>query len=300
MTAATLWSCAPCKINTTVLAVESISLSAEVAAIVHQHSGNEYPTLIAVPGAAPRMRLKTFFHDAWTLIGGGVLRATVLEMYLAKFTSLARDTGAAHTKIALASSAVAAIYISGASVSEDGILMADVDIVPLSADRITHPLALTNSVSLPTLAAQPVLHTMGSVKFNGSVIVGAVSSGVDFGVQYESVRTDGALYADVGLRVGAAPKCSAEIVDPQAALTSLGMLGTAISSSTALYFKRFDATTGVCGTANAVSITIASGRVHPDETPTDDRKVARQTISLFGTSSTSTHPFTVSLVDTAP
>ena len=290
----------PIRINSTVLPVENIGLSAEILAVVHQHSGNEYPTLIAVPGANPRLRFRTPFKGAYDLMGLTCLSATTLDVYLAKFAALVRSPSSVHPKIPLASSATGYCHITGASVNQDGVLMAECEAFYLSADGTTHPWgATTTNNALPSLASQPTLHTLGPISLGGTVYGGLDSVGFDLGQQMEAARTDGCPFPTVARRRGGAPKLTGSHKDPIALQGVIGNLGA--STAIVQYFRSFNASTGVVDTANSVSITLATpDRIHPVELATDQDQVAAWGFEAWGLSSSSTHPFTISTSATAP
>jgi hypothetical protein len=299
---ATIYSMAPAKFGTTVIPVERIGFSAGVIANPHQHSGNEYPTLVSIPGASPRITLTVPWRAAYDTLGLSINVLTAFEIYLAKFASLIRSASSVHTKWALTASCTAAAQITGASVNQDGILMAEVEVVPLSNDGTSHPLTRTDNNALPTLASQPVLHGLGPVSINGTVVPGLQSGGVDLGQRLDVQRTDGALYPIVAARIDASPKLSATHADPVGMYAQLGsLLGANITSNVVAYFRQYSATTGVIDTGStAVSITVASGRVVPLEVSVGHGQVATIGLEVHGLSSSSTHPFAVSVSATAP
>jgi hypothetical protein len=297
---ATVYSMAPCKINTTVIPVERIGFSAGIIANPHQHSGNEYPTLVAIPGATPRVTLTVPFLFAYGMLGLGINVLTGFEVYLAKFASLTRASGSVHTKWALTASCSAAAIITGASVNQDGILMAEVEVYPLSNNGTTHPLTRTDNNALPSLAAQPTLHTLGPMSINGTVYPGLTTAGVELGQRLEVQRTDGALYPILAVRVDATPRITATHADPVAVHGILGLTGVNLTSNLVAYFRAMD-TAGLVSTgADAVSITVASGRVLPLEISTAQGQVATIGLEVTGLSSTATHPFAMSISATAP
>lgn len=299
---ATVYSLAPAKFNSTVVPVERIGFSAGIIANPHQHSGNEYPTLIAIPGATPRVTLTVPWRAAYDSLGLGINVLTAFEIYLAKFASLTRASGSVHTKWALTASCTAAAMITGASVNQDGILMAEVEVVPLSNTGLAHPLTRTDNNAMPSLASQPVLHTIGPMSINGTVVPGLQSCGIDLGQRLEVQRTDGTLYPILATRMDAAPRLTAGHADPVGMYAQLGsLLGVDITSNVVAYFRQYSATTGIISSgSDAVSITVASGRVVPLEVPASQSTVATIGLEVHGLSSSATHPFAVSVSATAP
>lgn len=298
---AVVYSMAPAKLNTTVVPVERIGFSAGIIANPHQHSGNEYPTLVAIPGATPRITLTIPFRAAYDVLGLGINVLTAFELYLAKFASLTRASGSVHTKWALSASCTAAAMITGASVNQDGLLMAEVEVYPLSNNGTTHPLTKTDNNALPSLAAQPTLHTLGPMSINGTVVPGLSTAGLELGQRMEVQRTDGAPYPILAVRVDAAPRITASHADPVTMYNQLGsIMGADITANVVAYFRQLTAAGLVDTGSTAVSVTVASGRVVPLEVADSQGQVATLGVEVHGLSSSTTHPFAMSVSATAP
>lgn len=301
---ATLYSLSPCRLGSTVVAIKSIGLSPGILAEMDFHSGNPYPSLVRVPGATPRVVITGPFAPIYAALSGGfgLTKLTTFDVYLAKFTDGIRSASSDHTKFALATSAVAHAFITGASVDQDGLLMATVEIHPLAADSTTFPLAQTANNALPTLAAQPDLHTLGPVSINGTVYPGLMSAGFDLAQGFVAERSDGDRYPKVGRKLDATPRMFAEHSDPQALCNLLGLNGLNISANVVQYFRKYDATTGLVSNdaSSGISLTVAAGRAHPLDLGADQGAMARQGVEFLATSSTATHPIAVSTTATVP
>ena len=301
---ATLYSLSPCKFGTTVVAIKSVGFSPGILAEMDFHSGNPYASLVRVPGATPRVVVTGPFAPLYAALtsGLGLTKLTAFEIYLAKFTDGIRSASSDHTRFALDSGAVAHAFLTGASVDQDGLLMATVEIHPLADDSITYPLVQTANNALPTLAAQPDLHTIGPVSINGTVYPGLKSSGFDLAQGFVAERSDGDRYPKVGRKLNSTPRLFGDHSDPQAVCNALGLNGASISSNVVQYYRKFDATTGlVSDTAgSAISLTIAAGRAHPLDVTSEQNAIASQGIEFLPTSSTATHPIAVSTTATVP
>jgi hypothetical protein len=301
---ATLYSLAPCKFGSTVIAIKSVGFSPGILAEMDFHSGNPYPSLVRVPGATPRVVVSGPFAPIYAALSGGfgLTKLTAFEIYLAKFSDGIRSASSDHTKFALDSGAVAHAFITGASVDQDGLLMATVEIHPLADDSTTFPLVQTSNNALPSLAGQPDLHTMGPVSINGTVYPGLRSAGFDLAQGFVAERSDGDRYPKVGRKLDSTPRIFAEHTDPQAVCNALGLNGASISSNVVQYFRRFDATTGLVSdtAASAISLTIAAGRAHPLDLSSDQGSIARQGIEFLATSTSATHPIAYSASATVP
>jgi hypothetical protein len=298
---ASLYSLAPAKFGATVVPIKSVTVSPSIISEQDVHSGNPYPTLIRVSGSAPKVTISMPFGAAFAALGFGVTKLTAFEVWFAKFLDFTRDAGATHSKFALTGSSVAAAMITGISVDQDNDLMASVEIVPIADTSFTNPLAMTTG-SLPTLASQPLLYTLGPCTLNGTLIPGLSSAGADLAQQLVQQRTDGSKYTMAAARVGATPRCFAEHADPASLLGTLTFDGLAASSNFVQYFRSYDATTGVVSNAasSAVSLTMAVARAHPTDLSVSQGGVAKIGIEFFPTSSTAAHPIVVSTAATVP
>ncbi len=297
---ATIYSLAPCKMNSTVLPVKSVTMAPGIIAEAHAHSGNPYPTLIRVSGAEPKITLSIPFGPAYAVLGLSVLKLTTFELWLAKFIDFTRSASTDHSKFTLSGSAVAAAMITGVSVDQDGDLMAAVDVVPIADTATTNPLALGTG-SLPTLASQPQLYTLGPCTINGTTIPGMISAGVDLGQVLVPQRSDGCKYTMAAARVGATPRAFGEHGDPITLLGTLTLDGVSASSNLVQYFRSYNATTGIVDTGGtAISLTMAVGRAHPLDLSTVHGGLSRLGLEFLPTSSSSTHPIVISTTATVP
>lgn len=295
MTAAVIYSLSPLKINSTVLAVSNLRFSPDVQVSSFRHSGNIYPSVIAVPGAQAKVTFSTPFWAAYGLIGvaAAPLKCTVVEIYLAKFTDATRSASTDHAKYALASSPGAALgfaTITGARVEQNGILMADVQIQFTSYDGMTHPLLRTDAGTLPTLSSEPLLHSLGPTTINSTTYAGESSAMLDMGVQDQALATDGDLYPRSYCVTGYNRLLSIGFSTPATIWSALGMTGAAITANIVQYFREYDATTQI-KKATGLSLTIASGRITPDAMSVDSLGIANAPAIITPLSSSSTDPF---------
>lgn len=258
-----------------VLALETMGFSADILQNIHHHSGNVSPTLIAGAGANPRVLLTIPFLLAFTTFGQGVVKLTQCDIFFSRYIDFVRQVGtnAVHTKLGLAGSpsgnSVAAAQIVGAGVNVDGILMAQVEILPVAADYQTHPQVLSyNDVTLPTLLGSPQLHTLGPVSILGTIYPGVEASGVQIQGNLATQRTDGDLYPRVAHETQIAPQLTLSHRDPLAIMNLVGLTGLTIGApGVTAYFKAYDngnglgSGSGLVSATNGISITVAFGRV---------------------------------------
>lgn len=300
---ATLSSLSPAVLNATTVPVKSVGLTPGIISATDRHSGNLYETLHKTSGAEPRLTLNMPFKAAFDLIGFGILKLTAFEFYLAKFTDYIRSAASEHTKWSLSASATGVAMISGWSVDLDGDLLATVEIIPLAASATAHPLTKSDSNALPALGSQPVMHTLGPCSINGTVRPGLRSAGGDLGQNLRPIRSDGDLYARNAGYLGGTPRMNATCTDPITIAGITTLLGLNLSGGGFIqYFRQYDVTTGVVtgDSGTGISITAASGRLQPVDISAADQDVATLGLTVSGLSSSSTHPFAVSVAATVP
>ncbi len=299
MAAPLIYSSSPIVLNSTTLAVSDLRLPTNIARQQYQHSGNLFPSITAISGAMPRIMFKTPIKDALATIGLGLLPLTTIGVYLAKFSNATYTKLATSVHTKWAASAGCA-YITGWSVGHGGICLADVEVIPFSTDGSTHPLARTDANALPTLGAEPLLHTLGPISVNGTVITGLNQLAVSMNHSVDVRVSDGDLYPRNAALIEGKPSISGEHMDPATLLTTLGLAGVNISSNVVAYWKSFDATTQLVSTANAISATIASGRIEASEIPVSQGQAAKAALLVTPLSASSTHPLVTSTSATAP
>lgn len=288
MSAAVLTSLAPITLGSTTLPTMNLRVSPDVASTMHRTSGNEFGSVQAILGGTPKISFDCTAYEAYSAIGFKGTQFTTCNVYLATFASGIRSAGSGHPKYALASSAKAFAYIRSVSCSQLGIAMASVEVMLLSADGTTHPLAPTTA-ALPSLGSQPALRTLGPFSINGTTIAGATSVNLDLAPSVEAIISDGDLYPRVCAYAGGAPSFTIEHADPETLRGTLGFLGAPLSANFVQYLRDVDATTQVAS-ATGISLTVASGRCIPMEFGADNLQVAKGGMKVDCLSSTTTHP----------
>ncbi len=298
MTTPVIYGLSPCKLNSAVLAIDRLQLPPDIAADSFRHSGNEFASAIVVPGASPRVRFQTPFYDAYSLIGLKGLKLTTFEVYFAKFVDSLRTTSNAR-KYSLTSSCTAFAYIRSASVGQRGIVMAEIEVVPLSNTGMAHPLTAADDGAVPAVSAQPTLHTLGPATINGTTVGGFNNFSLDLGQNVEAPAGDGDLYARVCAWMGGDPVISVEHSDPVTLGTTLGLTGAALTSNYIQYLRSYDSTNHIT-LSTGLSLTIASGRVIPEEFGADNQGVSRGGLRVSALSTSSTHPIVIATGATVP
>lgn len=284
----------------TTLAVEQVGVPLGIMQTLHNHSGNVFPTLVAVPGADRRMTLSIPIKPALDFFGLGLVKLDQCDTFLAKFEDYNRDDGTVHTKLGLNTGCFAAAQITGWSANVDGIVMATVEVVPISTTGQLDPLLLSETVDLPAITGSPALHTLGPVSVNGTIIPGLSGHSGSIGSTIAVQRTDGDLYARVCARIEAKPTMGLTHQDPLTILSELTLMGVTITS-VIVYAKSYDPVSGIASQAGSISFTMVSGRLHPGGPDASQGSVASTSLEVLGISDDGgTNPIAVNTNVVAP
>lgn len=297
---AAISSLGPITINATTIATLGWSMSPEIVKAAQSHSGLPYPTIETTSGANPKVAFRCYFQDIYALVGSTILAATTFSVYLSKYTTLIRDAASTHLRMALATSCVAAVQIMSTTVDQDGMLIANCEAELTANDSTTHPFAITTNNALPALTAEPIKHTLGPFVLDTVGIPGVQSATIEFNPALTMSRSDGDLYPRVGAQIQGSPRVTIGHKDPRAVLASLGLIGANVTTSAIQYFRRYDATTGLAGAANGISVTLGVCRVAPAAIEAEQGGIATTGFELVGLSSSTSHPYTISLTATVP
>ncbi len=292
-TAPILSTLSPAVLNSTTLAVNDFEFSPAISRDVFRHSGNKFGSIIVKPGAAPIIGFKTPFKAAYDLMGFSLLKLTTFKFMFAKFVDALKQTDASHAQYALASSATAFARIVGLSTGQRGILMADVAVVPLSADGTTHPLTRTLA-SMLTIGSEPSLHTLGPIEINTTRVTGLRNMGLDLGNEFVGEPSDGNPYLTAVAEMEGNPMLNGEHADPFTLLSTLGLTGLTVTSVQA-FFRAIHATSGAA-LGTGISLTMAAGSIDPGPVRMRRNSIPTLGFSAQPISSTVTHPV---VVDTA-
>jgi len=285
------------------LPVVSMGFSTDIMSSMIHHSGGMSPTLVTVPGANPRITLTMPLKIAYQTFGFTPKKLTTLDAYLSHFVDAIRDSAATHNRIHLDStnSCTALAQLVGWTVNVDGIVMANVEVVLLSSDGTKPPVLFQQDQALPVLTGTPDLHTLGPVTFDGTVYTGLAGADVTINAPINALRSDGDLYPRVAARPQNAPSLSLSHTDAETILATLGTLGL-YSTSTVVYFKEYDPTTGVANrdAGTAISVTV-HGRLHPSGTDAQQGAVAGTGITVMPISTDGiVFPLVVSVAASSP
>ncbi len=291
---------APLKLDSTVLAIEDLTFTPNIVHEPFHHSGNQFASVGMTPGASPAFRFKTPFLAAYTYMAGLKTKlATTVEIYFATYLNGLRQSGANHTKYELNTGGSACLYMTGATVAQNGVLMVEMIAQLLQSDGVTNPLKRTDSVSLPTLGTEPALHTLGCYALNGTRKDGAKSLSFQLQPKVTIGHHDGDNFPRTHTYMGGQPRLVLQHEDPLQMDTDLGQMGTNIATSVAFFFAGIDPTTHLRMTTG-ISITVAAGRAYPGELKFTQKDPVTRAVMIDPLSSTGTHPFVINTSATIP
>jgi hypothetical protein len=134
-------------------------------------------------------------------------------------------------------------------------------IASLSSDGTTSPLAYTDLVTPPTVAASEKF-TLGPVKINGSTIdSGVMGWTLDFGITVEMSGHSGQTYASFATIARVEPKITIRVSDVSLAATFLPT-GTNLATGATVYLRKFQTSSVVYPDASAehIAFSIPSGQ----------------------------------------
>lgn len=220
-------------------------------------------------------------------------------VFLSKYVDAVRMATSVHRKYALASGASGHVIITGFATAQNGVLWADIEITFVSADGTTHPLVPSDSNALPSLSSEPALRSIGPIKVNGTSYFGVVGVTGDLGNKMETLTGDGHSYPTVAAYVGGDPVISVDTSDPATTISGIGSLGVALTSDFVAYFRDYSTSTHL-SLATGISLTIASGRVMPEDLGASSLGVAKGNLRAVGLSTSTTHPVVVGTGATLP
>ncbi len=183
--------------------------------------------------------------------------------------------------------------------------MAEVEFLYLApaGTATTHPITISDNNSLPALSAGPTLSAGGPITILATSYAGLQSINLDTGNQLEAFTHAGDKYPTISQYAGGTPMVRGVFSDPPTLLTAIGLEGADLASSTVLYFRDYDATTGVLA-LTGISITLSRGRILPDgDIDSSNRGVDRlgfRITCLADPTTPGTHPWVTASGATLP
>lgn len=253
------------KINSTVLACAGWTLSDAVNSQVIQHDGTEFADAAIVGSAAQQLDFTGAPLAACnTLFGFGSLNVTTLEAYGIDID----DDGSLKTTGDLldlegVNGANAFGFLTGFSVQQDGVWLADGSIIILSGDGATDPLQRQAAQTVPAVS-QPQHYTLGAATMNNSAIDGLVGVTGAISRNVQTIVSDGDKYPTAAFVNQTDTLVSAQFESAKAARDAATSIGTGVTATTTFGMPDVAQATGVTGGGAALTMTIARGHILPD------------------------------------
>ncbi len=275
----------------TALPATNVQYSPNVAGAQLRHDDREFSSIQATLGSAPMFTFQTPIKNALDEVGLRVTKFTDIDIYLAPYTDAVHD--ATSKKYTLAASAVAFAVITGFSVAQGGICLANVSVACLSADGDTDPITSPANEAIPAIT-EPLLHTLGPVTLNGTATDGVESIDASTSQRWAPIFSDGKLYPETGQYDGGEPVISISHADPVAVLGT-NYIGAAISSTTTVELRAIAAAAQTPTDTGKITLTIADGRIIPRSISAAVGGIAMGGWDIIGLSdSAQVHPWAVS------
>ncbi len=293
-TALVLSTLSPVVCNSTTLPANEFEFSPAISREVFRHSGNKFGSIVVKPGAAPIITFQAPFKCIYDLMGFSLLKLTTFKFTFAKFTDAAKDATSVHAQYGLNTSAIAFARMVGISVNQKGLVMANVAVLPLSADGMTHPLLLNAAAAMPTVSSEPTLHTLGPVLINTVRVSGLRNFSLDLGNEFVGEPHDGDLYLRNVAEMEGNPMFSGEHADPTTFLSTSGLFGLTLTALV-VNLRAIHATSGAA-LGTGASLSLAAGTLEPGPVRMRRNGVPSIGFSAQPVSATATHPV---VVDTA-
>lgn len=256
------------------LQVTQRSLSPGYSLITNNASGDPAPSFTAVMDSKPSIgwttteigRVFTNVNYQTGLAVGSDQTCTAADFYFSKASDRGtRQTGSTKMKVATTRGL---IIPKSLSVRQGGEATVSLEYFNTTTDGTTSPWTISTGqaagVSVPDADQK---YTLGPVTINGTQVNGVQGWSIDFGIQYELVYADGGYYPLFCWITETHPVIKIDTNDP-VNLSTFGILGTRISSTTKLYLTKIDGASGVTRIANGSSVhvcfTAASGHCGTD------------------------------------
>ena len=226
-----------------ILPTMSVEIAPGLTNAALRHSGNRSPSSVLHSGGQESITVTMPVKDALDNFPFNQhVGYTDLLVTLATFDSDGnRNSGLNHDQW---SSAQGVAMFSGFSVSPNAVIQATITITPLSANGQDSALADASSVALPVLAAEPVLHAMGPLVVNGTLVQG--TSNWDFqqnNVSQVNVGFDGDRFPQSASHEGSNPQFTGSSTNVADLLAIATFGGATVTNTVDLYLYENDPTT---------------------------------------------------------
>ena len=226
--------------------------------IVTNPDGKVYGEFAATLSARPVTSFTTTgIASALAIIGVEFYAiAAAADMYMQKMTNFGKRAGAtSHVKLSVNPGMIIPRTLTA---DQDDLARLTCDLIPISSDGSTTPIAITGSQSLAGTPATDEQYTVGAASLNNSTVDGVQSVTVDFGVQESIQAGKGLPYATFCGIMRIAPIVTIRTFDA-ALLATYAVPGAAISSATNVTFRQI--VQGAVPNGTTKTLTVNEGRI---------------------------------------
>lgn len=248
--------------------ITNYNISTGLREIVEAADGSVDATFAAVMGADPVLTFTTSDLKALLdLATGDGLHITSDEVddpgvtlwLQALDEGGTRKSGANHIKVVIGNGILVPRIIS--ATHDGGPATATFDVLPISSDGSTTPVAVTGSVALEGTPTVSALWTLGTCKVRNSDLP-AVDLTIDYGIDARREGADGLPYATYSYIMSRRPTIT--FTSPNVgAFATYGIAGLAVSATTVVYFRKMSegGTRVAVATEEHISCTVAQGDI---------------------------------------
>lgn len=274
---------------THVLAVLAVALPFNLAIEHQRHSGRRFASSSLHSGGGPVLTLTMPARQAVDVFGLGLTKLSDIKVYLSTYADGLRATGAAHSYLQAATGGFA--VIESIQAAHRQIATATVRIIPIASSDVANPITRVDSAALPSLAAEPVLNTLGTIDIAGTVREGLQEIQIALNPLLTPVESDGRRFAREVLYQGGNPVVTGQHAGPLGLNTAAGFDGLIVTASTDVYFRENDATNRTLKTTG-MRFEFGDGVLQVDDVQAQQDQAALSSFMITGRSDDDDHPLT--------
>jgi hypothetical protein len=293
-------------LNGTTVPVQGISYSPNLGKEPFRSGGDLSPSMMRRAGSRPAFRLTLPLDTAYSVLGQFLpVNLSAFTMYQAAFSgtpALRVGTGATTLGMTpttgLAYGLITRIYPNGGAVP---MMLADVLVLMCATDGLADPMTL-GSGTIPTLGANPTLHTLGPMVDNATARWGVKSWSLDTGIGLEPIQNDGLFYPTT-YRLGAIQAIATVSHNDVVALgAAIGDLGKdSAGAGFILYARAYDsAAKTLLATGYSFTMAKAMASIESNGAQGTDRAEMQLQLSTYAAPNALTYPITVATSATLP
>lgn len=248
--------------------LEDGSVESTARMLAGMSAGNTQPTFTALAEAdyqfrATTTQLTSMLTEIPTPFGVDLSAGNVSLFFLAAQNRGTRASGTAHQKY-LATQNTFSCWNS-ISVAQGSFARAQMMWIPVWLGSTTAPITQANNSAAPSVDVADEYFGLSKMVINGAVGTGITGWTLNTGMQYETHRSDGAVYAKTCWVNAIAPTVTFTLSD-LSIWNSFGIAGTEVTELI-LYLQRYKKNNlgfYAVDTSNHIKIEATSGYIHPD------------------------------------